>query len=187
MHVKRRRELMLAVAALLLVAVAAWRTQRSAAPPAAAVAPSATTTRANAQPPANPIADVDLGALKAERPAPGESTRNPFRFKPRAAAPPSAATIKEQQAAAAAAAQAGSGPAEPPPVAKIPLKYIGDMADPKDPAKRIAILSDTRSTYYGREGEVLEGRYRIVRIGVESIELTYLDGRGRQTIRQTGQ
>jgi hypothetical protein len=61
------------------------------------------------------------------------------------------------------------------------------MADPQNPGKRIAILSDARSTYYGREGEVLEGRYRIVKIGVESIELTYLDGRGRQTIRQTGQ
>ena len=43
------------------------------------------------------------------------------------------------------------------------------------------------ASYYGREGEVIEGRYRIVKIGVESIELAYLDGRGRQTIRQTGQ
>ena len=57
----------------------------------------------------------------------------------------------------------------------------------EEPGKRIAILSDARGTYYGREGEVVEGRYRIVKIGVESIELAYLDGRGRQTIRQTGQ
>jgi hypothetical protein len=61
------------------------------------------------------------------------------------------------------------------------------MSDPKNPGKRIAILSDARGTYHGREGEVVEGRYQIVRIGVESIELAYLDGRGRQTIRQTGQ
>jgi hypothetical protein len=39
---------------------------------------------------------------------------------------------------------------------------------------------------YGKEGDVIDGRYRIVRIGVESIELTYLDGRGRQTIRLSG-
>jgi hypothetical protein len=97
---------------------------------------------------------------------------------------PSPATITQQQADAAA--QAASEPSEPPPP-RIPLKYIGDMSDPKHPGKRIAILSDPRGTYYGREGDVVEGRYRIVRIGVESIELAYLDGRGRQTIRQTGQ
>ena len=61
------------------------------------------------------------------------------------------------------------------------------MADPVNAGRRVAILSDARGVYYGREGEVIEGRYRIVKIGVESIELTYLDGRGRQTIRQTGQ
>jgi hypothetical protein len=30
------------------------------------------------------------------------------------------------------------------------------------------------------------GQYRILRIGAESIEMSYLDGRGRQTIRLTG-
>jgi hypothetical protein len=39
---------------------------------------------------------------------------------------------------------------------------------------------------YGKEGDIIDGRYRIVRIGAESIELTYLDGRGRQTIRLSG-
>ena len=93
---------------------------------------------------------------------------------------------KQQQQAAAAAA-AAAVPVGPPPPPRIPLKYIGDMTDPKNPGKKIAILSDARGSYYGREGEVIEGRYRIIRIGVESIELAYLDGRGRQTIRQTGQ
>ena len=60
------------------------------------------------------------------------------------------------------------------------------MADPAKPG-RVAILSDSRGVYYGREGEIVEGRYRILKIGVESIDLAYLDGRGRQTIRLTGQ
>jgi len=38
----------------------------------------------------------------------------------------------------------------------------------------------------GAEGDVIEGRWRIVKIGVESIDMAYLDGRGRQTIRLTG-
>ena len=31
-----------------------------------------------------------------------------------------------------------------------------------------------------------EGRYKIIRIGVESVEMSYLDGRGRQRIPLTG-
>jgi hypothetical protein len=67
------------------------------------------------------------------------------------------------------------------------LKYIGEVADPAKPGSKIAVLSDGRHVFHGREGEVIEGRYRILKIGVESVELAYLDGRGRRTIRQTGQ
>jgi hypothetical protein len=182
---KRQRELGLAGAAVLLIAIAAWSMQRVTAPPSGAIIPDGSarpnTTRARSK---SPIPEVDLKALEVERREPGASTRNPFRFKPKPAPPmPSAAMIEQQQAAAA---EAASEPVEPPPP-RIPLKYIGDMSDPKHAGKRIAILSDSRGTYYGREGDVVEGRYRILRIGVESIELEYLDGRGRQTIRQTGQ
>jgi hypothetical protein len=34
---------------------------------------------------------------------------------------------------------------------------------------------------------VIEGRYRIVKIGVESIVMEYVDGTGRQTIPLRGQ
>ena len=187
MNPKRRRELTLAGVALLLIAVAVWSVQRGPAPPTDAGAPAAA-TGATPQPRSEKgVTEVDLKALQATRPEPEASTRDPFRFKPRSAPPPSAAIIKQQQQEAAEAAKAAAGPTEPPPPPRIPLKYIGEMADPIAPGRRVAILSDTRGVYYGREGEVVEGRYRIVRIGVESIELSYLDGRGRQTIRQTGQ
>ena len=75
---------------------------------------------------------------------------------------------------------------EPPPPPRIPLKFIGLMESGR--AGKYAILTDGRGLpIYGKEGEVIEGRYRILRIGVESVDLAYLDGRGRQTIRQTGQ
>jgi hypothetical protein len=188
MNGKRPRELALAGAAVLLVAIAWWSMQRGPAPPAGTVVADrpARPNTTNA-PPKSPIPEVDLKVLGVQRPEPDESTRNPFRFKSKPAPPPvsSAASITQQQAAAAA--QAASGPAEPAPPPRISLKYIGDMTDPKNSGKKIAILSDPLGTYYGREGDVIEGRYRIVRIGVESIELAHLDGRGRQTIRQTGQ
>jgi hypothetical protein len=186
MDPKRRRELALGVAAVVLAAIAVWMMRSDPAPqatvasnpPAAASAPS-TQSRA--------VAELDLKALEAERAEPEDSNRNPFRFKPRTAPAPSPSVMKEQQQQAAAAAAQAAGPAEPPPPPRIPLKYIGEMADPKQPGRRVAILSDTRGVYYGREGDVIEGRYQIVKIGVESIELAYIDGRGRQVIRQTGQ
>jgi hypothetical protein len=50
-----------------------------------------------------------------------------------------------------------------------------------------AVLSDGKVPMHGREGDIIDGRYRIVKIGTESIELTHLDGRGRQVVRLTGQ
>ena len=73
-------------------------------------------------------------------------------------------------------------------MAPIALKFIGiwEMAEQR---KKIAILSDGKGgvPIYGGEGETVEGRYRILKIGAESIEMSHLDGRGRQTIRLSGQ
>jgi hypothetical protein len=188
MDPKRQREIALGTTAVLLVAIAVWAMQGSSAPNPGATSARGTVSTAQAGPKIS-VTEVDLKALEVERPEPEEGTRNPFRFKPKPAPPPpppSAAVIRQQEQAAAAAQAAQ--PVGPPPPPRIPLKYIGDMKDPKNAGKRIAILSDTRGAVsYGREGEVIEGRYQILRIGVESIELAYLDGRGRQTIRQTGQ
>ena len=38
-----------------------------------------------------------------------------------------------------------------------------------------------------KSGDVIEGRYRLLRVGDNSADLIYLDGRGRQTIRLSGQ
>jgi hypothetical protein len=66
------------------------------------------------------------------------------------------------------------------------LKFIGVLEAPERPGK-IAVLSDGRDVFHGREGDIIEGRYRILKIGAESIDMAYVDGRGRQTIRFSGQ
>ena len=121
--------------------------------------------------------DVRLRDLGEEHPAPGNNTRNLFRFLSK----PSPAPTRPVEARP----PVPTGPPPPPPVPPIPLKFIG-VAEKSSDSKKIAILSDARGTYWGREGEIVEGRYRILRIGVESIEMSYLDGRGRQVIRLTG-
>jgi hypothetical protein len=114
-----------------------------------------------------------------------DAARNLFRFKPKPPPPPPASTQREQ--ATPPPAQVPTGPPPPPPLPPIALKFIG-LVQTADKTQRLAVLSDGRGgiPIYGKEGDVIEGRYRIVRIGTESIELTYLDGRGRQTIRLSG-
>ena len=146
---------------------------------AAASPPSAASRRApQSARGANEAPDVHLDALEADRPKPVASERDLFRFKPKAPPPvPKAAPV-------IVAPPAPTGPPPPPPVPPIPYKFIG-LAEGQ--GKRIAVLSDGRGgPVYGREGDIIEGRYRILRIGVESIEMEHIDGRGRQTIRLSG-
>jgi len=127
--------------------------------------------------------DVHLEMLEAERIKPDDGPRNPFRFKPK---PPPPSPVSTTPRPVVAAAPAPSGPPPPAPPPPITLKFIGKM-EPRGQG-RIAFLADGQGhTFAGREGDAIEGRYRILRIGVESIEMAYLDGRGRQTIRLSGQ
>jgi hypothetical protein len=81
-----------------------------------------------------------------------------------------------------------SGPPPPPPVPPIPLKFIG-IVEGHDAGKvAIFVNADGRGApVYGREGEMILGQYRIVKIGIESVVMEYADGRGRQTIPLRGQ
>jgi len=73
----------------------------------------------------------------------------------------------------------------PPPPPAIPLKYIGRLEEKG--GGQLAAFSDCRSTMRGHEGDVIAGQYRLVKIGNESVVMEYVDGRGRQTIRLSGQ
>jgi hypothetical protein len=130
------------------------------------------------------VADVKLEMLKAEHGGPTDPERNPFVFRPRAAppAPSRPAAPPPQQVDMAPPVPAG-----PPPPPPIPLKFIGVMEIPGQNA-RFAVLSDGRGgTFHAREGETVLGQYKLLKIGAESAEMSYVDGRGRQTLRLSGQ
>jgi hypothetical protein len=194
MEVKRRRELLLLALVVLLgggayVAVEGWpfgAADTSAGQPAASNLPGQPGPQgrmARNERPAGGAAeapDVHLEALDAARPKPESAGRDLFRFKPKAPPPRPVATQPTRPVDVAPT------PAGPPPPPPITLKFIG-IIDAGQPKKVVAVLSDGRGTpVYGSEGETVLGQYRILRIGTESIELSYLDGRGRQTIRFTG-
>ena len=124
--------------------------------------------------------DVHLDALSADRQRP-ETRRNLFRFKEKP--PPPAPPPPPPRVPTAAELAAAAGP---PPPAPITLKFIG-YVDNDAAGKRVAFLSDGRGApLSGHEGDTVLGQFRILRIGAESIEMSYLDGRGRQTIRLSG-
>lgn len=143
-------------------------------------APRSAAGRASQTPTA--VDDVKLELLQERRPKLLDAERNPFRFRPRPAPPRLAATGPTgPRPVVPVAPPVPPGPTPPPP---IPLKFIGLVETPV----RVAFLSDGRgNTFQGKEGDIIEGRYRIVRIGANAADLTYVDGRGRQTIRLTGQ
>lgn len=129
------------------------------------------------------VQDVDLGKLTAARSEPAPAARNLFRFQPKAPPPPPPGYTPPQPVALVPAV-----PPPPPPPPPIPLKLIGIIDGAR--GGKIAVLTDNASrgdTFYGQEGDVIDGRYRIVKIGVESVDMEYVDGRGRQPIRLSGQ
>jgi hypothetical protein len=180
MRLKGSRQLLLLVAvSLVLVVVVLAR--RSDTP--AGRAPASSNSRRARAADANTTAPADV-KLELLKTAPGElepSTRNPFQFKPKAPppAPRRTATVAPIVIAPPSVPQ---GPPPPPPIA---LKYIGVL----DTAQgRVAVFRDTGGDIVnGKEGDIIDGRYRLLKIGVESADLAYVDGRGRQTIRLSGQ
>lgn len=188
MERERRNRIRLAGLALALVAVSvwAWKTQSSVLSPSSKA--TAGQTLAARRPGSASIGatELHLKALVAERSKPMEATRNLFRFKPKPLPPPPPPVVKAAPAPAPVAPPS-TDPAPPPLAQPIALKFIG-LVQTADKTQRLAVLSDGRGSIpiYGKEGDIIEGRYRIVRIGAESIELAYLDGRGRQTIRLSG-
>jgi len=169
---------------LAIIVLAIWSMWPSTpAPSAAAPAPSARGAAQQSRTAAPSVPPVKLDSLTAERQPPNETPRNPFRYQPKSAPPPPRVTAPAPPVDAEPAKPLPpSGPPPPPP---IPLKFIGILT--RANGIQWAVLSDGKTTMHGRDGDIIDGRYRIVKIGIESIELMYVDGRGRQVVRLTGQ
>ncbi|HUQ87913.1 MAG TPA: hypothetical protein VM096_10165 [Vicinamibacterales bacterium] len=186
---RERRQLILGAIAVVLLAIAAW-----------SLWPSTPAKTTQVQPPVGtrgvrkgvstvgggPVAPVRLDALTASRDEPGQAARNPFRFQPkviaRPPAPPAPTPVIEPPRPTVP-----TGPPPPPPLPPISLKLIGVLE--RANGVKWAVLTDGKSPspMYGKDGDIIDGRYLIVKIGNESIEMTHTNGQGKQVIRLTGQ
>jgi len=132
--------------------------------------------------------DVRLAALgKAVDLDESGAHRNPFRMGAATPPPPDPSTVArvppKPVTPVVPAVPVPTGPPPPPP---IPYRFIGVLSGAPGKGK-IAVLTDGRMVVHGQVNTEIEGRYRIVQIGEESLQMEYLDGRGRQTLRLLGQ
>lgn len=182
---EQRRQALLAVLAIVLAGIAIWLWKGTA--PTTAESQTASNVRnparAKQASPGLAAPVVRLDTLESPKPEPGSSDRNLFRFKQKAAPPPPPMPVVPPRPVVPQPPTSTAGGVPP-----ITLKFIG-MWELSEQKRKIAMLTDGKGgvPIYGEEGDVVEGRYKILRIGVESIEMAYLDGRGRQTIRLSGQ
>jgi hypothetical protein len=133
--------------------------------------------------PGNPVGDIRLESLESRDEASAIPTRDVFQFQSNRAEAPEVVENRPS----APVDSAPPAPVGPPPPPPIPLRYIGYLDQPGQ-VPRVAVLSDGRGNVFnGKEGDIIEGRYRVLRIGTDSADLIYVDGRGRQTIRLSGQ
>jgi hypothetical protein len=182
---ERRTQLLLAaLVVVLLVVVATMYRGGSVSPTAVGRGPASNVRRQGTAPAvagAVTAPDVHLDALNSEHPEPDASNRNLFRFQPKAPPPRPVAPPSQPVQPPPARPSAPQQPSNPP----ISLKFVGFIET--EQRQKIASLSDGRGVVIGKEGDIVLGRYKIWRIGEESIEVSYLDGTGRATIRLTGQ
>jgi hypothetical protein len=138
------------------------------------------TTGAPAAGAASAVGDLRLELLEARAADGFKLRRDLFQFHTRPA------PVAPRQPVAVAP-PVPTGPPPPPPPPPIPLRFIG-YVDQANRLPRVAVLADGRgNVFHGREGDIIEGRYRVLRVGADSADLMYVDGRGRQTIRLSGQ
>jgi hypothetical protein len=179
MEPRRRQQIALGALAIVLIGgllYMYWPRTTTAARATSNV--KGTTSRTRAEAPVT-APDVHLEVLNAPRPKPDDVNRNLFTFKPKPAPTPLPAAVPR-----AAMPPPPSAPVGPPPLPDIPLKFA--MILTQGPEKVAVLLDPLGHQIYAKEGETIEGRYKVWRIGVESIDISYLDGRGRKTIRMSG-
>jgi hypothetical protein len=166
--VKDRRRWIVPGLAVAAAALVGWMVLRDPAP---AVAPSARAAEA-AKAPGRRDPDlprIDLARLDRPRPASGIGRRDLFDFAtppptpppPRPSAPPVVATLETPPPDTAPT---------PPPLSPINIKYIGAFEGKKG-LKVAVLMTDRKEVLTGQAGEVVANRYRIVRIGLESVDV----------------
>jgi len=137
---------------------------------------------------------VQVDAMAVDRSDPGQERRNPFRFgvptragmpmptsdgavPGRSATPVGGLGGRDRDAAVGTPLASTSGIA-----IEGALSFIGFVESPSVEG-RVVVLTNGERVFHGQMGDVVDGRYRIVEVDLESVEIERIDGQGRQTLR----
>jgi hypothetical protein len=189
---ERKQLMLLGAIVIVFIAVVWWQLTRDDGT-ATPVTPAPVSQTARAAVPAasatgGAVPVIALAALKESGPEPVDTGRDPFRFEAaRPAAPAGGGGARAPMAPLPpqVVPVAPTEPPGPPPPPPIQLRYIGSAKQGAG-GRQLVVLRDDRGIYYGGEGDVIEGRYRILRVAPDSVDVAYVDGRGRRTITLTG-
>ena len=126
--------------------------------------------------------DLRLEALDERRPDVLLQARNPFVFGSRSPTEPVEERVPAQRRPPGPDSLGASREAFVPPVR---LRMIG-LVESVDGSAQIAVLTDGEIVLHGREGDIMEGRYRIIDIASTSVEIESIEDGRRRVLRLTG-
>lgn len=179
----RRRQVSALIVVLVMLGGVLWLRPLTTAPgPGTSNAPGPAVLATRAPAPVERVAPEPLRLATLDQDsAPVEVGRNPFLFGARAApvapivAPPRPVVIAPPPAAV---------PSGPPPIR---LVLTGAVVMPTT-GRTMVTLRDpaTGASFQAFEGDVLDGRYRIVKVAPRSVTVAYVDGTGQRTISLGG-
>ena len=161
---RRRERILLALVALAAVLLAVQRLRNPAETPAA---------RARAEPLPPLVPRIDLARLTTERPETAAGKRDLFRFGAAPAGDDLAELAPVEAHHPVPLPTPAIDTAYVPPAPSLPplnLKYLGSVEN-RAGVKVAVLMTDRREVLTGQTGEMVANRYRIARIGLESVDL----------------
>jgi len=160
--IKPRERVALGVLGLVIVGVAFTRLRASPLSPSS-------TQRADAAAPTETVPRIDLARLGREHPESTAGRRNIFDY----GVPPTPPPTPPPPTTLPPVTEAAEAVPTAPPVPRLPplnLKFIGSVENAK--GVRVAVLlTDRNEVLTGQPGEVVANRYKISKIGFESVDL----------------
>lgn len=162
--VKQQPRWVLFTAGGILILLAAWALVPSDAPGPAGPVRAADRSRA---PATAPLPVIDFGRIANPPPAPGLGSRDLFDF---ATPPPTPMPSPLPRVVV----EPPTGPAPvtvptPPPLPPMNIKYIGAVE--RRGVKVAMLMTDRGEVLTGQAGELVANRVRIVKIGLESVDI----------------
>jgi hypothetical protein len=137
---------------------------------------------------------VLLDGMPVDRLDPALERRNPFRFGTARTAEPDGDPVDVARRGPATGVESPGPSSSTRPRVSAPagvttslaLTFLGFLESPGIEG-RVVVLTDGDLVFHGRVGDVIDGRYRIVGVDLESVEVEGIDGRGQETLRLSSQ